>query len=58
MAGWPLDIEMILIICMNMITKKYAFASFFVNCSNKFRNRKLYQVYFEVRTVLLRTSLR
>lgn len=56
-AGYPFDIEMTVIICMNMIKRKYILASFFVNYSNKFRGRKVYQRYLEVRTVLLRTFL-
>ncbi len=54
-AGYPFDIEITVIICMNIIRRKYILASFFVNCSNKFTGRKVYQRYLEVRTVLLRT---
>ena len=52
-TGAPLDMEMTLIICMNVMIKKYRLAIFFVNYSNRLIGRKLYHVYFDVRTVLL-----
>ena len=34
-AGWPLEMEITLIICMPMITRKYKLANFLLNCSNR-----------------------
>jgi len=56
-AGWPLEIEITGIICINMMTKKYRFANFFVNYSNKLYGTNVMIEYFDVRTVLLRTFL-
>ena len=56
MAGWPLEMEITLIICMPMITRKYRLASFLLNCSNRFKGKNVNTVYLEVRTLLLRTS--
>ena len=56
-AGCPFEIEITMIICIPMISRKYIFASFFVNYSNRFTGKKVYHRYLEVRTVLLRTPL-
>ena len=58
MAGCPLEIEILSIICMNMITRKYKLAIFVENCSNKLRGKNDHHVYFEVRTMLLLMSFR
>lgn len=58
MAGYPFEIEILSIVCMNMMTRKYRLAIFFENCSNRLTGTKDHQVYFEVRTVLSLVSLR
>ena len=56
-AGYPLEIDITSIICMNMMTKKYIFASFFANYSNKLNGMNVKQLYLEVLTLLDLTFL-
>ena len=54
-AGYPFEIDITVIICINMITKKYRLASLLVNCANKLNGMKVNRLYLEVRTLLLLT---